>query len=119
MLIKFFRNGQGGGSGPVDYLVERDVVAYDQNRNAIRDERGDVILFAREPLPEVLRGDADRMRALIDALSPSRRRTRRTLPSNGMSWTPSRTLPLPGSKPTSAICFGCATRTRDASNCIS
>ncbi|NKN05126.1 relaxase/mobilization nuclease domain-containing protein [Rhizobium laguerreae] len=67
MLIKFFRNGQGGGSGPVDYLVERDVVAYDQNRNAIRDERGDVMLFAREPLPEVLRGNADRMRALIDA----------------------------------------------------
>lgn len=67
MLIKFFRNGQGGGSGPVDYLVERDVVAYDQNRNAIRDERGEVMLFAREPLPEVLRGDADRMRALIDA----------------------------------------------------
>lgn len=66
MLIKFFRSGQGGGSGPVDYLVERDVVAYDQNRNAIRDERGDVMLFAREPLPEVLRGDADRMRALID-----------------------------------------------------
>lgn len=67
MLIKFFRNGQGGGSGPVDYLVERDVVAYDQNRNAIRDERGEILLFAREPLPEVLRGDADRMRALIDA----------------------------------------------------
>lgn len=67
MLIKFFRNGQGGGSGPVDYLVERDVVAYDQNRNAIRDERGEIMLFAREPLPEVLRGDADRMCALIDA----------------------------------------------------
>ena len=67
MLIKFFRNGQGGGSGPVDYLIERDVVAYDQNRNAIRDERGEITLFAREPLPEVLRGDADRMRALIDA----------------------------------------------------
>ncbi|EEZ33363.1 Hypothetical protein BROD_2131 [Brucella sp. NF 2653] len=67
MLIKFFQNGQGGGSGPVDYLVERDVIAYDQNRNAIRHERGDVMLFAREPLPEVLRGDADRMRSLIDA----------------------------------------------------
>lgn len=67
MLIKFFRNGQGGGSGPVGYLVERDVVAYDQNRNAIRDERGDVMLFAREPLPDVLRGDAELMRALIDA----------------------------------------------------
>ncbi|NNV22492.1 hypothetical protein EHE22_18940 [Ochrobactrum pseudogrignonense] len=67
MLIKLFRNGQGSGSGPVDYLIERDVVAYDQHRNAIRDERGEVMLFAREPLPEVLRGDADRMRSLIDA----------------------------------------------------
>lgn len=66
MLIKFFRNGQGGGSGPVDYLVERDVVAYDQNRNALRDERGEILLFTRDPLPEVLRGDAARMRALID-----------------------------------------------------
>ena len=67
MLIKFFRNGQGGGSGPVDYLIEREVVAYDQNRNTVRDEHGDVMLFAREPLPEVMRGDAERMRALIDA----------------------------------------------------
>lgn len=67
MLIKFFRNGQGGGSGPVDYLIEREVVAYDQNRNAIRDEHGDVMLFARDPLPEIMRGDAERMRSLIDA----------------------------------------------------
>lgn len=67
MLIKFFRNGQGGGAGPVDYLIAREVVAYDQNRNAIRDERGDVMLFSREPLPEIVQGDADRMRNLIDA----------------------------------------------------
>ena len=67
MLIKFFRNGQGGGAGPVDYLIAREVVAYDQNRNAIRDEHGDVMLFSREPLPEIMQGDTDRMRNLIDA----------------------------------------------------
>lgn len=67
MLIKFFRNGQGGGAAPVDYLIAREVVAYDQNRNAIRDERGDVMLFSREPLPEIVQGDAARMRNLIDA----------------------------------------------------
>lgn len=69
MLIKFFRNGQGGGGGPVDYLIAREVVAYDQNRNAIRDKRGEVMLFSREPLPEIVQGDADRMRNLIDACS--------------------------------------------------
>ena len=66
MLIKFFRNGQGGGAGPVDYLIAREVVSYDQNRNAIRDERGNVMLFSREPLPAIVQGDADRMRTLID-----------------------------------------------------
>ncbi len=69
MLIKFFRNGQGGGGGPVDYLIAREVVAYDQNRNAIRDKRGEVMLLPREPLPEIVRGDADRMCNLIDACS--------------------------------------------------
>ena len=67
MLIKFFKNGQGGGAGPVDYLVEREVVAYDDNRNALRDSKGNVLMFEREPLPEVLHGDPDQMRHLIDA----------------------------------------------------
>lgn len=67
MLIKFFRNGQGGGAGPVDYLVEREVVAYDDNRNALRDSSGNILMFEREPLPKVLRGDPNRMRHLIDA----------------------------------------------------
>lgn len=128
MLIKFFRNGQGGGSGPVDYLVERDVVAYDQNRNAIRNERGEVMLFAREPLPEVLRGDAERMRALIDACphqwtyragviaftaedAPSHAQQRQVMDAF-------ESLALRASKLTSAICFGCATHMRAASSCI-
>ena len=86
MLIKFFRNGQGGGSGPVDYLVERDVVAYDQSHNAIRDERGEIMLFAREPLPEVLRGDADRMRALIDAAGENERGAIKTTIKKAFDW---------------------------------
>jgi len=67
MLIKFFKNGKGGGAGPVDYLIERDVVAYDDNRNVLQDEDGNTLMFEREPLPEVLRGDPERMRHLIDA----------------------------------------------------
>ena len=37
MLIKFFSNGKGAGAGPVDYLVAREVLAYDSNRDLIRD----------------------------------------------------------------------------------
>ena len=39
MLIKFFRNGKGAGSGPVGYLVADKVLAYDDNRDLIRDCR--------------------------------------------------------------------------------
>ena len=67
MLIKFFKNGQGGGAAPVNYLIEREVVAYDDNRNALRDSHGNVLMFEREPLPEVLQGDPDHIRHLIDA----------------------------------------------------
>ena len=67
MLIKFFKNGQGGGAAPVNYLIEREVVAYDDNRNALRDSQGKVLMFERKPLPEVLHGDPNQMRHLIDA----------------------------------------------------
>ncbi|MEO9460760.1 MAG: relaxase/mobilization nuclease domain-containing protein [Lentilitoribacter sp.] len=67
MLIKFFKNGQGGGAGSVEYLIEHEVVAYDDNRNVLRDGNGNALMFEREPLPEVLRGDPDQMRYLIDA----------------------------------------------------
>lgn len=67
MLIKFFRNGQGGGAGPVNYLIDREVVAYDENRNPIGDASGAVHMLARDPLPEVLQGNPDLTRGLIDA----------------------------------------------------
>ena len=67
MLIQFFPNGQGGGAGPVGYLVASEVVAYADNRDILRDENGATIMRAREPLPEVLRGAPERTEALIDA----------------------------------------------------
>ena len=67
MLIKFFRNGKGAGAGPVGYLVADKVLAYDDNRDLIRDADGQPMTVAREPLPEVLRGNPDRTEALIDA----------------------------------------------------
>ncbi len=67
MLIKFFRNGKGAGAGPVDYLVADKVLAYDDNRDLIRDADGQPLTATREPLPEVLRGNPDRTEALIDA----------------------------------------------------
>jgi len=66
MLIKFFRNGQGRGAGPVGYLVAREVLAYDENGNVLRDADGRALMVERDPLPEVLRGNAERMKALID-----------------------------------------------------
>lgn len=67
MLIKFFRNGKGAGAGPVGYLVADKVLAYDDNRDLIRDANGQPLTVTREPLPEVLRGNPDRTEALIDA----------------------------------------------------
>lgn len=67
MLIKFFPNGKGAGAGPVGYLVAERVLAYDSNRDLIRDADGRPLTVTRDPLPEVLRGDPSRTEALIDA----------------------------------------------------
>ncbi|MEY8830926.1 relaxase/mobilization nuclease domain-containing protein [Sedimentitalea sp. XS_ASV28] len=67
MLIKFFPNGKGAGAGPVGYLVADRVLAYDDNRDLIRDADGQPKTVTRDPLPEVLRGNPERTEALIDA----------------------------------------------------
>ncbi|MFT6025568.1 MAG: hypothetical protein ACI9PY_003710 [Ascidiaceihabitans sp.] len=67
MIISFFSSGTGGGAAPVDYLTVREVLAYDENRNLIRDEDGTPQTKLRDPLPEVLHGNPDRTRDLIDA----------------------------------------------------
>ncbi|WP_156510549.1 relaxase/mobilization nuclease domain-containing protein [Labrenzia sp. OB1] len=67
MLIKLFRSGKGGGAAPVDYLIASHVLAYDGNRDLIRDDAGVPLMKSRDPLPEVLAGNPDHTRALIDA----------------------------------------------------
>ncbi|MCO4839356.1 MAG: relaxase/mobilization nuclease domain-containing protein [Rhodobacteraceae bacterium] len=67
MIIKFFSNGIGGGAAPVDYLIAEKVLAYDENRNLIRDDAGQPQTVIRDPLPEVLRGTPEQTRHLIDA----------------------------------------------------
>ena len=67
MLIKFFPNGKGAGAGPVGYLVAERVLAYDDNRDLIRDTNDQPKTVIRDPLPEVLRGNPERTEALIDA----------------------------------------------------
>jgi hypothetical protein len=52
MIVGFSKRSQGGGSGPVNYLTQ------DKNPDG----------SARTPLPFVVRGDADIMRRLIDAV---------------------------------------------------
>jgi len=71
MIISFFSTGTGGGVAPVDYLTAREVLAYDENRNLIRDDTGQPQTKIRNPLPEVLHGNPDQTRDLIDA-SPNK-----------------------------------------------
>ncbi|MDA7425004.1 relaxase family protein [Thalassococcus lentus] len=71
MIISFFSTGTGGGAAPVDYLTAREVLAYDENRNLIRDDNGQPQTKIRDPLPEVLHGNPDQTRDLINA-SPNK-----------------------------------------------
>ena len=71
MIISFFSTGTGSGAAPVEYLTAREVLAYDENRNLIRDNNGQPQTKIRDPLPEVLHGNPDQTRDLIDA-SPNK-----------------------------------------------
>ncbi|MEJ6746406.1 MAG: relaxase/mobilization nuclease domain-containing protein [Yoonia sp.] len=66
MIISFFATGTGGGAAPVGYLIAGEVLAYDENRNLIRDDTGQPETKIRDPLPEVLHGNPDCTRDLID-----------------------------------------------------
>lgn len=59
MIISFLSSGNGGGAGPVDYLTTREVLAYDENLNLVRDDNGQPQTKIRDPLPEVLHGNPD------------------------------------------------------------
>lgn len=54
---------KGAGAGPVGYPVADKVLAYDDNRDLIRDADGQPMTVTREPLPEVLRGNPNRTEA--------------------------------------------------------
>ena len=71
MIISFFSTGTGGGAAPVNYLTAREVLVYDESRNLIRDDNGQPQTKIRDPLPEVLHGNPDQTRDLIDA-SPNK-----------------------------------------------
>lgn len=62
MMVRFFQHGDGSGRAAVEYLLAEEVAAYtaDRNRIAGRTVRRDV-------MPEVLSGDPDLTRALIDS----------------------------------------------------
>ncbi|MBX8826265.1 relaxase/mobilization nuclease domain-containing protein [Ochrobactrum sp. SFR4] len=66
MMIRFFKHGRGGGTAPVDYLIAQEVATRDDNRDIIRDASGRPLRTHRMPLPEVLSGDPERTRQLID-----------------------------------------------------
>ena len=67
MLIKVFANGQGGGAAPVEYLIAREVLAYDDYRNLMRDSSGKPQMKIRDPLPDIMAGNPDHTRMLIDS----------------------------------------------------
>lgn len=50
MIISFFSSGTGVGAAPVDYLTAHEVLAYDENRNLIRDDYGQPQMKIRDPL---------------------------------------------------------------------
>jgi len=67
MLVKVFARGTGGGSGPVDYCIAETVPAFDpETRRRIPGQS-----VTRDPAPEILAGDPERTRMLIDA-SPNK-----------------------------------------------
>ena len=65
MIMSFFSTGTGGGAAPIDYLTAREVLAYDENRNLIRDDNGQPQTKIRDPLPEVLHGNPAQTRSPI------------------------------------------------------
>lgn len=62
MMVRFFAHGDGSGRAAVDYLLAEEVAAYTEDRKRIAGQT-----VRRDVLPEVLSGDPDLTRALIDS----------------------------------------------------
>lgn len=77
MFIKFFDSGRGGGKGPTDYCCNVQVPTIISvpdpktgrlKAQVLRDDAGKPVLKIRTPPPEILAGDKNRTRVLIDSL---------------------------------------------------
>jgi len=62
MMIRFFHHGDGSGAAAVDYLLAKEVTAYTDDRQRIEN-----MTIRRSVLPQVLDGDPDLTRHLIDS----------------------------------------------------
>lgn len=62
MMVRFFTHGDGSGCAAVDYLLSEEVAAYTEDRKRIAGQT-----VRRNVLPEVLSGDPNLTRALIDS----------------------------------------------------
>lgn len=62
MMVRFFTHGDGSGRAAVEYLLAEEVAAYTEDRERIAGQT-----VRRDVLPEVLSGDPDLTRALIDS----------------------------------------------------
>jgi hypothetical protein len=62
MMVRFFNHGDGSGGAAVGYLLAEEVAAYTEDRKRIACQT-----VRRDVLPEVLSGDPDLTRQLIDS----------------------------------------------------
>lgn len=62
MMVRFFDHGDGSGGAAVEYLLAEEVAAYTEDRKRLPDQT-----VRRQVLPELISGDPDLTRHLIDS----------------------------------------------------
>ncbi len=62
MMVRFFGHGDGSGAAAVEYLLAEEVAAYSEDRARLPDQT-----VRRQVLPELISGDPDLTRHLIDS----------------------------------------------------
>lgn len=61
-MVRFFDHGDGSGAAAVEYLLAEEVAAYTEDRKRLADQT-----VRRQVLPELIAGDPDLTRHLIDS----------------------------------------------------
>jgi len=69
MVVVFFKHGKGSGAGPINYVTAKELPLFEQDGSRARDENNDLIMAQRHEDPEVLRGDPELTRKIIDQLN--------------------------------------------------